>query len=212
VAGYREFASGEVLTAVNVNDFLMKQSTMVFVDAAARTAALDGAEVEGMLTYNLDTARLEVYDGSAFISAAPFVKQIVRATDTTQRTTTSTSYVDANLSVTITPTATDSRILLAAIYYAQVNAAGTGEQRISIRITDSSSVAISGAQDARIGVDFGSVITSFAGMVNTWALDTPGVTTATTYKVRFRTLNALNTAVLANAQTTAQLYAIEVAA
>ena len=71
MAGYREFVTGEVLTAANVNDFLMKQAVMVFADAAARTSALDGAEAEGMLTYNKDTAQLEVYDGSAFVVAAP---------------------------------------------------------------------------------------------------------------------------------------------
>jgi len=69
VAGYREFQTGEVLTAANVNDFLMKQAVMVFADAAARTSALDGDEAEGMLTYNKDTGALEVYDGTAFVPA-----------------------------------------------------------------------------------------------------------------------------------------------
>lgn len=70
MAGFREFATGEVLTSANVNDFLMKQSVMVFVDAAARTAALGAEVAEGMLTYNLDTDQLEVHDGSAFVSVA----------------------------------------------------------------------------------------------------------------------------------------------
>ena len=66
MAGYREFQTGEVLTAANVNDFLMLQATMVFVDDAARTTALSGVLAEGMLTYNLDTKALEVYDGTAW--------------------------------------------------------------------------------------------------------------------------------------------------
>jgi hypothetical protein len=37
---------------------------MVFVDDAARTTALSGVLAEGMLTYNLDTKALEVYDGT----------------------------------------------------------------------------------------------------------------------------------------------------
>jgi hypothetical protein len=66
MAGYREFVTGEVLTAANVNGFLMNQAVMVFADDAARTTALSGVLVEGMLTYNLDTKALEVYDGTAW--------------------------------------------------------------------------------------------------------------------------------------------------
>jgi hypothetical protein len=66
VAGYREFQTGEVLTAANVNDFLMNQAVMVFADDAARTTALGAVITEGMLTYNLDTKALEVYDGTAW--------------------------------------------------------------------------------------------------------------------------------------------------
>jgi len=64
VAGYREFQTGEVLTAANVNGFLMNQAVMVFADDAARTTALSGVLTEGMLSYNLDTKALEVYDGT----------------------------------------------------------------------------------------------------------------------------------------------------
>ena len=68
MAGYREFLTGEVLSAANVNNFLMNQVVMVFADDSARTAALAGVLAEGMLTYNLDTRTLEVYDGTAFIT------------------------------------------------------------------------------------------------------------------------------------------------
>jgi hypothetical protein len=55
-----------VLTAAQVNTFLMQQTTMVFADSAARTTALSGVVSEGMLTYLLDTNSLEYYDGAAF--------------------------------------------------------------------------------------------------------------------------------------------------
>ena len=64
MAGYREFVTGEVLTAANVNGFLMEQSVMTFADDAARDAALTAVLREGMLAYNLDTKALEVYDGT----------------------------------------------------------------------------------------------------------------------------------------------------
>jgi len=42
MAGYHLFSTGEVLTAANVNDYVMKQTVMVFAAAAARTTALSG--------------------------------------------------------------------------------------------------------------------------------------------------------------------------
>jgi hypothetical protein len=67
VAGYLEFTTGQVLTAAQVNDFLMEQAVMTFANATARTAALAGVLREGILTYNLDTNALERYDGTAFV-------------------------------------------------------------------------------------------------------------------------------------------------
>ena len=75
MAGYREFQTGEVLTAGNVNNFLMNQAVMVFADGAARTTALSGVLAEGMLTYNLDTQALEVYDGTEFVGVGGAVKE-----------------------------------------------------------------------------------------------------------------------------------------
>ena len=66
MAGYKLFATGDVLTAAQVNTFLMRQTTMVFADSAARATALTGVLTEGMLTYLTDTNSLEYYDGSAF--------------------------------------------------------------------------------------------------------------------------------------------------
>ena len=71
-AGAKLFASGDVLTAAQVNTFLMDQSVMRFADAAARTAAFGGVGepvlAEGMVTYLIDTNAIEVYDGSNFVA------------------------------------------------------------------------------------------------------------------------------------------------
>ena len=66
MAGYREFQTGEVLTAANVNSFLMEQATMTFADAAARDAALAGVLRAGLNVYLQDTDRLQYYDGTAW--------------------------------------------------------------------------------------------------------------------------------------------------
>jgi len=68
-AGYKLFATGDVLTAAQVNTYLMQQSVMVFASSAARTSAISGILAEGMVTYLQDTNSLEYYDGSAWVAA-----------------------------------------------------------------------------------------------------------------------------------------------
>jgi hypothetical protein len=63
--GRKVFAANEVLTAADVNGYLMDQSVMVFADATARTAAI-AAPSEGMPSYLIDTSSFEIYDGSAW--------------------------------------------------------------------------------------------------------------------------------------------------
>jgi len=65
-AGFKTFAVGEVLTATNVNTYLMQQSVMVFADASARSTAIT-APSEGMVTYLTGTNTLWYYDGSAWV-------------------------------------------------------------------------------------------------------------------------------------------------
>lgn len=71
-AGAFLFTSGSVLTAAQVNTYLMDQAVMRFASAAARTAAFGGAGeptlAEGMVSYLDDINALQVYDGSAWVS------------------------------------------------------------------------------------------------------------------------------------------------
>lgn len=64
-AGKKTFASGEVLTASDVNGYLMDQAVMKFADSSARGSAI-AAPSEGMVSYLDDTNKLEVYDGAAW--------------------------------------------------------------------------------------------------------------------------------------------------
>ena len=63
--GFKTFAAGEVLTAANVNGYLMQQTIMVFADASARDAAISSPS-EGMFVYLTGTNALQFYDGSAW--------------------------------------------------------------------------------------------------------------------------------------------------
>jgi hypothetical protein len=65
-AGYKLFATGDVLTAAQVNTYLQEQTVMVFASAAARTTALSGVLAEGMMSYLSDTDLIQYYNGTAW--------------------------------------------------------------------------------------------------------------------------------------------------
>lgn len=65
-AGFKTFTVGEVLTATNVNTYLMQQTVMVFADASARSTAITSPS-EGMVTYLSDSDTLWYYDGSNWL-------------------------------------------------------------------------------------------------------------------------------------------------
>ena len=71
-AGAKLFTSGSVLTAAQVNTYLMDQAVMRFADEAARTAAFGGVGepvlAAGMMSYLIDTASVQVYNGSAWVA------------------------------------------------------------------------------------------------------------------------------------------------
>jgi len=195
--GRKTFASGEVLTAANTQGYLMDQSVMVFADAAARTSAI-AAPAEGMHSYLSDTDSTEVYDGSAWGALRVKVLQVVRATDSTTRSTTSTSQVDASISVTITPTSATNAILLIWNY-------GPTPTNYQIHtITDSSNTALSGAEY----VSSGTAAAGFNVRQTAIGYVIAGSTSAITFKGRFAATSG--TAYIVNTPGTGQLYAIEV--
>jgi hypothetical protein len=132
------------------------------------------------------------------------VLQIVRATDTTSRTTTSTSFVDASISVTITPQKNDSAVLLLWVFQTEVN---TNNTVAVFTITDNSNNSISGGEQGRFLATGSQILTQ--GLI--LARATPATTSAVTYKGRFAS-NDGGTVRIRNDVNTGQLYAIEVSA
>ena len=120
------------------------------------------------------------------ISATPRIGQVVTAESSTTTTTTSTSFVDATgLSVTITPTASSSKILILSspVFQSWSGSSGTTAGgawqlvRGSTSITDDSFVWTAlGGSPTNFIVNFPTSI-SF--------VDSPATTSATTYKVQF---------------------------
>lgn len=67
-AGYKLFNVGDVLTAAQVNNYLMEQTIMVFADAAARDTALSSVLAQGMQCFLKDTNTMQYYNGSAWVT------------------------------------------------------------------------------------------------------------------------------------------------
>jgi hypothetical protein len=65
--GYKEFSTGDVLTAADANGYLASQVVMVFASAAARTSAIASPQ-EGMISFRKDADALEYYSGSAWVA------------------------------------------------------------------------------------------------------------------------------------------------
>lgn len=62
---FKQFNAGDVITASDLNAFMMNQQVMVFDSASARDTNLP-APVEGMVAYLKDTNTVVFYDGSGW--------------------------------------------------------------------------------------------------------------------------------------------------
>jgi hypothetical protein len=143
------------------------------------------------------------------------VLQIAEATDSTTRSTSSTTFVDSGFSITFTPRSATSDVY---IYYigqcSHTYSSNTG-QTARFQITNSANTALSGAGDQLVVFDQFNINTgtgaTFEFPLVMIGKTNPGVTTAVTYKVRFR-IEVSGTASLVHAgRGPGRLLAIEVA-
>lgn len=135
-------------------------------------------------------------------ASAGQVIQVVTATDSTQRTTTSTSFVTASntLSVTITPSATANKVLV--IYSGEYNTDG-GAVNIVTLYRDATNLEVNSNSGFRA-----SNVQEAAG-ISIVHLDSPSTTSAVTYQIYFRG-NSGTTVRLANNNRPASITAMEI--
>jgi len=138
------------------------------------------------------------------LSGAGKVLQVVNATDTTQRTTTSTSFVTASstLSINITPSSVSSKIFLIASFYSYQSATAT----LATFYRDSTNVAASNGLGR-----FVSNAGAFDGQINLSFLDSPSTTSSINYTVRIKA-NGSGTSYLGDNTETATFTAFEIGA
>lgn len=70
--GRKVFTPGEVLTATNVQNYLMDQAVQVYAGTAARGSAIGSATTEGMVSYLADVDTVQVATGTATWSALAY--------------------------------------------------------------------------------------------------------------------------------------------
>lgn len=141
------------------------------------------------------------------------VLQFTGASDSTNRSTTSTSPVDVTgMTVTITPAFTNSLIVIWTNFNVEMSGAND-ERRCDLALTDASNNALTGANQVRVGVSgFSSASAAASSHVVIYATSTPATTSAVTYKLRFRSINGATTTTVRNGDTPGLIYAMEVSA
>ena len=187
MSGRKNFVAGEILTAADVNSFLMDQSVMVFDDSAARESAIPTPS-EGMVTYRKDDNAVEVFDGSSFGPIGKIL-QVVTAQKTNTFSTTSTSYVDVpGLRVTITPVSASNNILILGNLTIGHGAAGAIHFRVN---GGNASSFVGDAAGSRIRAIGGGTFSTNDGNPRAKAysqaisfVDAPNTTSAVTYDVQ----------------------------
>jgi hypothetical protein len=213
--GFKDFVTGEVLTAADVDGYLM-QNVWVFANAAARTAAVTSPQ-EGNFSYLKDTNSTEYYTGSAWVAVGGGgggkVLQVVQGTLNSSVNTSSGSLTDTGLTVSITPSLATSKVLVMAFHnnnyvYESASAATVlGEFALIRGATQLQNIQIGGDT---LGTQTGRAY--YAGASFSY-LDSPSTTSATTYKTQFRkTSGSVNVAIQSSATGLSSIIAMEIGA
>jgi hypothetical protein len=147
--------------------------------------------------------------GQIVFPAGGKILQVIRATDSTDRTTTSTSFADVTgMSVSITPQSATSNLIVLASYVISISSADTYFRG---GITDSSNNFLSGAGGWFTGAAGGT--SGWVSMEQLIGYVAAGDTSSRTYKLRFaKGTGGAGPVLVRNAEVTGQMLAIEVAA
>lgn len=150
LVAYKVFTNGSVLNASEINDNLMRQSVMVFSNAAARTAAIT-SPVEGMLTWLEDLNRYESYNGSAWVpssSALVFLTSANLSGSSVQINNVFNSFYDSYLVVV-----SNARTTVASFCQLRLSVAGTPATANQYRVNQIywSSGTLNGVQQLETG-------------------------------------------------------------
>lgn len=264
--GFKTFNTGDVLSAADVNGYLM-QGVLVFADATARDAAITSPQ-EGQFAFTKNNDSLWYYNGTAWVASGATgdiegvtagvgisgggtsgtvtitnsmataidakgdlivgtgadtfsrlavgatnghiltvdsaeatgmkwaaaagggggkVLQVVSGTTTTQKDSATSTYVDSNLTATITPTLATSKILVLVAQGGLRKSNGSASNCINIRLMRDATQL----QEIFYANWTNTTVLLVAASASFAYLDSPATTSATTYKTQI--CSALNT-------------------
>lgn len=104
-SGYKNFTTGSVLTASDVQNYLMDQSVMVFAGTASRGSAITSPS-EGMVVYLSDTDKVQVYNGTSWSDVGGAGAAVLSNTPTGTYTSGGTAYAYYEFTASGTATVT----------------------------------------------------------------------------------------------------------
>lgn len=149
---------------------------------------------DGQVIYETDTDKIAVYDSTAWVYKTPtvfpkagMVLNVASATKTDSQTFNTSTYSDVTgLSVSITPSATSSKVLVTA--HVACNAQNGTTQGFMRLVRGSTAIGVGDAAGSRVQA------TSPLPFVNAYSavsssftfLDSPSTTSSTTYKIQVR--------------------------
>lgn len=174
-------------------DVTITNSMATAIDAKGDLIAGTGADAFSRLAVGANntvlTADSSTATGLKWAAAAGGGKilQVIQATTTTQVSSTSSTFVDTNLSVSITPSATSSRILIMISQMGVLKVGGNTHMgykllRSGTDVYQPSGIICATGSSADLGI---SIAASY--------VDSPSSTSALTYKTQFRNTNNTGT-------------------
>lgn len=181
------FTAGQILTAQQQTE--INTGIPVFATTTTRDAAFGGTGektlAEGQFAYIEASDTTQYYNGTSWLALGGKIAQVVSTTKTDTFTTTSSTFVDlTGLSVSITPSATSSKVL---VFYTVIGLGVYGNCQGYLRLVrDSTAIGSGAAAGSRITVsaflpESNALTIGQAANLN---LDSPATTSATTYKIQ----------------------------
>jgi hypothetical protein len=131
------------------------------------------------------------------------ILQVVQGTTTTLASTAAGTYLDSNLTATITPSATSSKVLVFVSQRVYSSAANAG---IKLRVMRGATEIV---QTLDVSLAAGGENTS---LFNPIYLDSPATTSATTYKTQYALGSGVGTAIVQPSDNLASIILMEISA
>jgi len=188
----------------NTGIFFPSADTIAFAEGGAEALRIDSS---GNLKLSTAATSILNSSGNKILNQTGSILQVVNATYSTIVSSSSSTYANTNLTASITPSSTSSKILVL------VNHNGCGKDATNTQIGIK---LFRGATEiALIENPAGytaSTATNYIGSISTCYLDSPSSTSSVTYKTQFASLNNAQTVYLQVNSTVSTITLMEIAA